>query len=140
MNENEFLRALPLADRLRIAAVPSTPTLGDSLGLSPRVGARAPRSSHRRPLLKTRPPGRASIGEVKALARSSRPIGIPLAAIPPFRVDGEQLGNVRRVELLRTSPHEISGFRLIVRLRDSTGSTQLGDCTLTINDPDSFAT
>jgi hypothetical protein len=83
---------------------------------------------------------RASIGEVKALARSSRPIGIPLAAILPFRVDGRQLGNVRRVELLRTSPHEISGFRLIVRLRDSTGTTHLGDCTLTMNDPDSFAT
>jgi len=82
---------------------------------------------------------RRSIAEIKALAQSSRPIGIPLAILP-FRVDGEQLGNVRRVELLRSSPHEISGFRLMVRLRDSTGTTRLSDCTLTINDPDSFAT
>jgi hypothetical protein len=83
---------------------------------------------------------RRSLAEVKALAHSTRPIGIPLAILP-FQVDGERLGKVSRVDLLRSSPDDVSGFRVTVRLQDSAAAgRRLADCKLTLNRPDSFAT
>lgn len=81
---------------------------------------------------------RRSIAEVKGLAQSSRPIGIPLGILP-FNVDGVRLGKVSRLELLRSVPNDIAGFRLQVRLQDSAAADGLKDCNLTVNDPDSFA-
>jgi len=72
-----------------------------------------------------------SIHEVKSVVASNRPIGIPLMILP-FRLDGDQIGSIRRLELLRTSPGEVSGIRLTVRLRDSVTSAQIPDCRLTI--------
>jgi len=72
-----------------------------------------------------------SIHEVKSVLASNRPIGIPLMILP-FRLDGDQIGSIRRLELLRTSPSEVSGIRLTVRLRDSVTSARLPDCRLTI--------
>jgi hypothetical protein len=72
-----------------------------------------------------------AIANVKALAKSDRPIGIPLALLP-FRVAGEELGTVRRLELLRSSPQEVSGVRLTVRLKDSTHIESLRDCVVTL--------
>ena len=74
---------------------------------------------------------RSSIAEVKALATSSRPIGIPLMILP-FRLDGTQIGSIRRLELLRRSPSEVSGIRLRVQLQDSTARAGLSDCRLTM--------
>jgi hypothetical protein len=82
---------------------------------------------------------RRSLAEVKALAESTRPIGIPLAMLP-FQVDGERLGKVSRIELLRSAPDDVSGFRVTVRLQDSAAVGRLADCKLTLNRPDSFAT
>lgn len=81
---------------------------------------------------------RNSIAEVRALAMSTRPIGIPLV-IMPFRLDGNQIGNVRRLDLLRTSPSDFSGIRFIVRLDDSAAAARLPDCRLTLTDPPSLA-
>jgi len=82
---------------------------------------------------------RRSLAEVKALAHSTRPIGIPLAILP-FQVNGERLGKVSRIDFLRTTPDEVSGFRVTVRLQDSAAAGRLADCKLTLNRPDSFAT
>jgi hypothetical protein len=71
------------------------------------------------------------IANVQAVAKSDRPIGIPLALLP-FRLAGEELGTVRRLELMRSSPQEVSGVRLTVRLKDSTEAESLRDCTVTL--------
>jgi hypothetical protein len=81
---------------------------------------------------------RNSITELRALATSTRPISIPLMAIP-FRLDGSQIGNVRRFDLLRRSPSDFSGIRLTVRLDDSLAAARLPACRLTILDPETFA-
>jgi hypothetical protein len=81
---------------------------------------------------------RRSIAEVKMLAQSTRPISIPMGILP-FKVDGVKLGKVSRLELLRSVPNDVSGFRLLVRLQDSAAAGGLKECNLTINDPDSFA-
>jgi hypothetical protein len=81
---------------------------------------------------------RNSIRELRALATSTRPISIPLMAIP-FRLGGTQIGNVRRFDLLRRSPSDFSGIRLTVRLDDSVAAARLPACRLTILDPETFA-
>ena len=74
---------------------------------------------------------RSVIANVRVLATSDRPIGIPLALLP-FRVAGDELGTVRRLELLRSSPSEVNGIRLTVRLKDSTDAGKLRDCAVTL--------
>ncbi len=77
---------------------------------------------------------RSGIARFQALAKSDRPIGIPLALLP-FRLAGDQLGTVRRLELLRSSPSEVSGVRLTVRLQDSSAAANLRDCAVTLPGP-----
>ena len=81
---------------------------------------------------------RNSIAEVRALAASTRPIGIPVMSMP-FRLTGNQIGNVRRLEVLRKSPRDFSGIRFTVRLDDSVSAARLPDCRLTLLDPPSLA-
>jgi hypothetical protein len=80
---------------------------------------------------------RRVIANLDALARSDRPIGIPLALLP-FRLDGDQLGTVRRLELLRSSPKTVTGIRLTVSLQDSTDLAGLENCTVTLREPQAF--
>lgn len=80
---------------------------------------------------------RNGIRQFDALAKSDRPIGIPLALLP-FRLDGDQLGTVRRLELLRSAPRKVTGIRLTVRLQDSSAVDDLRDCTLTVREPVAF--
>ncbi|MGE5231851.1 MAG: hypothetical protein ACM3NS_08915 [Deltaproteobacteria bacterium] len=81
--------------------------------------------------------GRRVIASVEALAKSDRPIGIPLALLP-FRLAGDELGTVRRLELIRSSPQDVSGVRLTVRLQDSTAVRSLRDCAVTLRGPQVF--
>ena len=80
---------------------------------------------------------RHGIRGAESLARSSRPIGIPLALLP-FRLDGDQLGSVRRLELLRSAPKKVTGFRLVVRLQDSSTVDEVRSCTITVREPVAF--
>jgi len=57
----------------------------------------------------------------------------------PFRLTGNQIGNVRRLEVLRKSPRGFSGIRFTVRLDDSVSAARLPDCRLTLLDPPSLA-
>lgn len=77
---------------------------------------------------------RHGIRGAENLARSSRPIEIPLALLP-FRLDGDQLGSVRRLELLRSAPKKVTGFRLVVRLQDSSAIDEVRSCTITVREP-----
>ncbi|HEY8106685.1 MAG TPA: hypothetical protein VIE46_11315 [Gemmatimonadales bacterium] len=80
---------------------------------------------------------RHGLRRAETLAQSSRPIGIPLALLP-FRLDGDQLGSVRRLELLRSAPKKVTGFRLVVRLQDSSTIDEVQGCTITVREPVAF--
>ena len=77
---------------------------------------------------------RHGIAKFDALTKSDRPIGIPLALLP-FRLEGDELGTVRRLELLRSSPKTVTGVRLTVKLQDSSDVTNLEGCTVTVREP-----
>jgi hypothetical protein len=81
---------------------------------------------------------RNSIAELQALATSTRPISIPLV-IMPFRLNRTQIGTVRRLDILRRSPRQVSGIRLTVRLDDSVTAARLPDCRVTLFEPEGFA-
>ena len=80
---------------------------------------------------------RHGLAKLEALAKSDRPIGIPLALLP-FRLGGDEIGTVRRLELLRSSPKTVTGIRLTVRLQDSSGVANLERCAVTLHEPQAF--
>jgi len=80
---------------------------------------------------------RSGMKQLEAVANSTRPIGIPLALLP-FRLDGEQLGTVRRLELIRSAPKKVTGIRLTVALQDSSDADHLRDCNVTVHAPVAF--
>jgi hypothetical protein len=72
---------------------------------------------------------RKAIAGMRAVARSSDPITIPLALVP-FRLDGDRLGTFDRAVLIRKSPHEVSAIDLTVKLADSASASRLNGCAL----------
>lgn len=70
--------------------------------------------------------GRDHVVEV---VTSDRPISIPLAFVP-FTLDGQALGTLRRVEVLRSSPEQVSGVNFTVKLADSVQDARLAGCVL----------
>jgi hypothetical protein len=72
---------------------------------------------------------RKAITGMRAVARSSDPITIPLALVP-FRLDGDRLGTFDRAVLIRKSPHEVSAVDLTVKLGDSASASRLNGCAL----------
>jgi len=84
--------------------------------------------------------GRQAKYTVTHTLQSDAPLPIPLAGLIPFRVDGSEMGSLRRLEFLRSSPEEISGMRVLVRLKaDSAARARLANCRIglsSINDID----
>lgn len=72
---------------------------------------------------------RAAKTRVRAVARSSDPISIPLAFVP-FRLEGERLGTFDRAVLIRKSPKQVTSIRLAVKLTDSAATARLSGCDL----------
>jgi hypothetical protein len=71
---------------------------------------------------------------VRHTIESNDPIPIPLVGLVPFRLDGEKLGSLDRVEFLRSDPEHISGVRVRVKLADSVEPSRLGQCALALDD------
>lgn len=74
--------------------------------------------------------GRDRVVEV---VNSDRPISIPLAFVP-FTLDGQVLGTLRRVEVLRSSPEQVSGVNFTVKMADSVTDGRLASCVLVARD------
>jgi hypothetical protein len=72
------------------------------------------------------------VGKVRNVVEGSGPITLPLAFIP-FQLDGQKLGNVSRVVLLRTAPKQISAVELEAKVRDSSVARGLQGCRLAAN-------
>ncbi len=77
---------------------------------------------------------RNGINGVRQLVRSADPISIPLATTLPFQLDGQSVGKVNRLELLRKEPRKVSGVRLQVTLGDSVVAQRVGHCALAWGD------
>ena len=65
---------------------------------------------------------------------SSDPIPFPLIGLIPFRLDGNRLGSLRQVQILRSDPQHVSGVRVLVKLADSIGPERMHDCQLALDD------
>jgi|SRR5829696_2254716 len=75
---------------------------------------------------------RQGVGKVRHVVEGSGPITLPLAFIP-FHLNGQKLGNVTRVVLLRDAPKQISAVELEAKVRDSAVARGLEGCRLTAN-------
>ena len=83
--------------------------------------------------------GRQAKDSVSRTLQSDAPLPIPLAGLIPFRVDGSELGSLRRLEFLRSSPSEISGMRVLVGLNaDSAGGAHLANCRIGLRSIDNI--
>lgn len=75
---------------------------------------------------------RQGVGRVRGVVEGSGPITLPLAFIP-FKLDGQRLGSVNKVVLLRDAPKRISAVELEIKLTDSTLASGLAGCNLAAN-------
>jgi hypothetical protein len=77
---------------------------------------------------------KSASSKVTSAINSSDPIPIPLIGLVPFRLDGEKLGRLSRVEFVRSGPKHVSGVRVLVKLADSADLQRLRACQFAIDD------
>src|SRR5688572_12473412 len=75
---------------------------------------------------------RQGVGRVRGVVEGSGPITLPIAFVP-FKLDGQRLGNVSKVVLLRDAPKRISSVELEIKLKDSVLARGLEGCNLAAN-------
>jgi len=73
--------------------------------------------------------GREGARMVERTLESADPISIPLAFVP-FRLGGREVGTIREVQFLRSSPEVVRGVDLEVQVEDAAVVDKLRDCTL----------
>lgn len=78
--------------------------------------------------------GRRGTEWAHEMAHSASTISIPLVFVP-FKLDGTNIGSIRRLEVLRDAPDVVTGARLEVKLRDN-ASAPVQDCALAVDDFD----
>ena len=76
---------------------------------------------------------RKGVRTVHTVVETADPITIPVR-FAPFRVDGLQLGKLRELKLLRTTPKQISSAEVTVRLDSAAYADRLATCALRIDD------
>ncbi|MEO8294747.1 MAG: hypothetical protein ABI613_04455 [Gemmatimonadota bacterium] len=78
---------------------------------------------------------RKARNQVHLVSDTSEPINIPIPfGLVPFKLNGNRLGSVQRLTLLRDTPKGVSGIRVIVKLADPVSADQLKDCFLVVDD------
>ena len=80
---------------------------------------------------------RAGVRKGVAKIESAEPISIPLAFVP-FKLDGQAVGTIRRLTILRSAPKSLSGFRVRVEAADLDLFRRLAandGCVIFIDDP-----
>jgi hypothetical protein len=75
---------------------------------------------------------RQGMGRVRGVVHGSGPITLPMGFVP-FKLDGQKLGTLGKVVLLRTAPKRISAVELEIKLRDSVMARGLEGCRLAAN-------
>jgi hypothetical protein len=72
---------------------------------------------------------RQGVGRVRGVVEGSGPITLPIPFVP-FKLDGQKLGTLSKVVLLRDAPKSISAVELEIKLRDSMLVRGLEGCRL----------
>jgi hypothetical protein len=75
---------------------------------------------------------RRGIAGVTRVVASDQPLTIPLSLIP-FELQGERLGKLDHVTLMRKSPNEVTAVELEIQLADSMVARGLAGCRLVAN-------
>jgi hypothetical protein len=75
---------------------------------------------------------RRGIAGVERVVASDQPLTIPLGLVP-FELQGERLGKLDHVTLMRKSPNEVTAVELEVQLADSLVARGLQGCRLVAN-------
>ena len=75
---------------------------------------------------------RRGIAGVEHVVASDQPLTIPLGLVP-FELQGERLGKLDHVTLMRKSPQEVTAVELEVNLADSLVARGLSGCRLVAN-------
>lgn len=65
---------------------------------------------------------------------SDEELTISLGSLVPFRIDGEDLGRLRSITLLRTPERKVHGVNLSVRTTDSASMERLKTCRISVKD------
>lgn len=77
---------------------------------------------------------RSGASKIERLKDTAEPINIPLAFIP-FTVDGQRLGTLRGLKVLRSEPERVSFLEFRVKLDASADSAIGANCLLNVRDP-----
>jgi hypothetical protein len=75
---------------------------------------------------------RQGVGRVRGVVEGSGPITLPIPFVP-FKLDGQKLGTLDKVVLLRDAPKRISAVELQIKLQDSVMARGLEGCRLAAN-------
>jgi len=75
---------------------------------------------------------RRGIAGVERVVASDQPLTIPLGLVP-FELQGERLGKLDHVTLMRKSPQEVTAVELEINLADSLVARGLAGCRLVAN-------
>jgi hypothetical protein len=75
---------------------------------------------------------RQGVGRVRGVMEGTGPISLPIPFVA-FKLDGQKLGTLERVVLLRDTPKQISSVELQIKLRDSVVARGLEGCRLAAN-------
>jgi hypothetical protein len=75
---------------------------------------------------------RRGIAGVERVVASDQPLTIPLGLVP-FELQGERLGKLDHVTLMRKSPQEVTAVELEINLTDSLVARGLAGCRLVAN-------
>jgi hypothetical protein len=75
---------------------------------------------------------RRGIAGVERVVASDQPLTIPLGLVP-FELQGERLGKLDHVTLIRKSPQEVTAVELEINLADSLVARGLAGCRLVAN-------
>lgn len=71
--------------------------------------------------------------QVEYVVGGSGPISVPLLGLA-FRLDGEPVGGIERLRLLRSAPRHIDSVVVVVKLADGSPHDWIEGCRLTVSD------
>jgi hypothetical protein len=66
---------------------------------------------------------------------SDKDITIPLGGFIPFKLDGVEVGKLRSLTIHRSTPKQITGFGISMRMSDSSLFEKLRECRFSVTDP-----
>jgi hypothetical protein len=72
---------------------------------------------------------RQGMGRVRGVVEGSGPITLPVRFLP-FKLDGERIGTIESIRIMRKAPKEVRSVNLRVRLADSVSPGRLDPCIL----------